>query len=617
MNGRQRKNLIRILLTFSLLLLSLVIFEFFKVELFTNKKLTEILHFSILVAIYLIIAYDVLINAVKGVFSGEFLDENFLMTIASVGAFIIGEWNEAVSVMLFYQVGELFQSYAVGKSRKSISDILDIRPEYANLVNNRVIDRVLPEKVNVGDIILINPGERVPLDGVVISGESYVDEKAITGEAQPRFLSVGEKVYSGSILTNGSVEVRVEKTHKESTVSQILELVENATSKKSKSEKFISKFAKIYTPIVVGCAFIIAIIPSIITKDWSRWVYVSLNFLVVSCPCAVVVSVPMAFFSAVGKCSKIGVFVKGSAYIEKLANADIFVFDKTGTLTKGNFKVTEVYPIENSDEILRLASLCEQYSSHPIAKSIVDFYGKEILEKVTITEFSGMGVLAKGEDEILCGNAKLMEKFSVRLPCEIKDETVVYVAKNGEFKGYIIVSDQIKEESLNFIDSLKNSGVKTVMLTGDRKFVAEKVANKLGINEVYSQLLPQNKVEKLEEIFQNKDKNQDVCFIGDGLNDAPSLMRADVGISMGLIASDATIEASDMVVLKDDLLSILETKKISKKTINIAKQNIVFALTVKVLIMVLSLLGIGNLWLAVFGDVGVALIAILNSLRLF
>lgn len=617
MNKKQKLNLIKIILCFILLLLNVVLFEVCEIKIVGfGVNLTPIISFIYCLLIYAIIGYEIVFKAIKNIFSGQIFDENFLMTLATIGAFIIGEKVEAVAVMLFYQLGEFFQSLAVSKSRKSIKALLSIRPDYANLLINERIERVLPEKVNVNDEIVVYPGERIPLDGVIVKGQTELDEKSLTGEPFPKFKREGEVVLSGSICLDSEITVRVEKNFSSSTVSKILQMVENASSQKSKAENFITKFAKFYTPIVVFCAIILAIIPSLITKQWSTWVYRALNFLVVSCPCAIVVSVPLAFFACIGKVSRMGVLIKGSQYIERFAKVNHFVFDKTGTLTKGEFFIEKIEPQNKADEILLNAVICEKNSSHPIAKSICSHFGGEIKQNFELTNYPGLGVMAKGEWEILCGNALLMEKFGVLVPKVNENKTMVYVAKNGTFLGYIILADKVKENAFEVIQALKRQKNKTTLLSGDSSYTCQEVKNFLGIDSYYSQLLPWQKAEKISQIVENKGKGEVVCFVGDGLNDAPVLSLSDVGVSMGKIGSDLTVEASDVVIMNDDLSGILSAQKVCKKTIKVAYQNIVFAILIKVVIMVLSSFGLTNLWVSVFGDVGVALLAILNSLRL-
>jgi Cd2+/Zn2+-exporting ATPase len=571
---------------------------------------------------YMLIGGNVLLDAFKNILRGEVFDENFLMTIATIGAFVIGEYPEAVAVMLFYEIGEKLQGYAVNRSRKSISSLMDIKAEYANVINDNKEIKMLPEEVKIEDIIIIRPGERVPLDGVVIEGSGFVDTSALTGESVPRELNVGSEILAGCINTNSVLKVRTTKEFGESTVARILELVENASNKKATTEKFITKFAKVYTPIVVFLAVAISIIPTLVIKDaqFSDWFYRALVFLVVSCPCALVVSSPLGFFAGIGGASKKGVLVKGGNYLEILKDVDTVVFDKTGTLTKGVFEVTEINVQEISkDKLLQIAAIGESLSNHPIAESIVEAYGKEI-DKTNIKnyeEIAGYGVKVNIQgDEVLLGNYKLMNKFNIKYNDVESIGTIVHIAINNQYKGNIVISDEIKESSKTVLSKLKSIGIKkTVMLTGDSKVVADKVAKYININEVYSELLPEDKVNKIEDIMKGRDKKSKVAFVGDGINDAPVLARADIGVAMGGIGSDAAIEAADIVLMKDDPEALVEAIKISKKTNVILWQNIVFALGVKVFVMLLSTIGIATMWEAVFADVGVTIIAILNSIR--
>lgn len=566
---------------------------------------------------YVIIGGEVVLKAAKNMGKGKIFDENFLMAIATIGAFIIGEHSEAVGVMIFYQIGEIFQGYAVNNSRKSISELMNIRPDYANLIVNGLENRVSPEEVNIDDIIIVKPGEKVPLDGVVIEGVSSVDTSALTGESVPRKIEVGNDILSGSINKTSPIKIKVTKAFEESTVSKILELVENAGSKKAETEKFITKFSKYYTPTVVFAALALAIIPPIVlNQEFSIWIYRALSFLVVSCPCALVISIPLGFFGGIGKASKEGILVKGGNYLESFKDLSTVVFDKTGTLTKGDFKVTKI-SADNKEEILEFAAYAESFSNHPIALSILQKYNSEV-DKTKVSDYeeiAGHGIKCNvfGRD-VLAGNLKLMKKYNINSKDIDEIGTVVHVAIDNEYKGYILIEDEIKEDSLNGIKLLKESGVqKVVMLTGDNKNVANKVAEKLGVDEVYSELLPGDKVDKLETII--KDSNNKVAFVGDGINDAPVLTRADLGIAMGGVGSDAAIEAADVVIMTDEISKISEGIKISKRTSQIVWQNIVFALGVKVLVLILVTLGLSNMWEAVFADVGVTLIAVLNSMR--
>ena len=576
------------------------------------------------VASYLLIGGKVVLTAIKNIARGQLFDENFLMTVATIGAFSISEYPEAVAVMLFYEIGETIQGYAVNKSRTSISSLMDIRADYANIIIDGKEKKVSPETVKVEDVILVKPGEKVPLDGVVIEGESFIDTSALTGESVPRKIVPNDEILSGGINTSGLLKVKVTKKFGESTVSRILEMVENAASKKADTEKFITKFAKVYTPIVVVLAILIAVIPSIFIKDalFSTWLYRALVFLVVSCPCALVVSVPLGFFAGIGGASKKGVLVKGSNYLELLKDLETVVFDKTGTLTEGVFSVTEINTNGiDKEKLIEVAAMAESFSNHPIAISIIKEYGKEI-DKEVIKEYKeilGRGIKAViNNEEVLVGNSKLMNEFNILYNEVDSIGTVVYCAINGEFKGSIVISDKIKENAAEALINLKKAGVKkTVMLTGDNKKTAYKVGEKINIDEVHSELLPLDKVKEVEEIMKRSNKNGKLAFVGDGVNDAPVLARADIGIAMGGIGSDAAIEAADIVLMKDDINALVDAINISKKTNKILWQNIVFALGIKILVMVLGTFGIANMWTAVFADVGVTIIAIINSTRCF
>ncbi len=593
-----------------------------------------LLTFGLFFLVYLYIGHDVLRKAFINILHGQMLDENFLMCVATIGAFGLGIYtgitthdpegfDEGCAVLLFYQVGEFFQSYAVGKSRKEISSLMDIRPDYANLKNeNGEFVEVSPEEVKLNDIIQVKPGEKIPLDGVIIEGSSSLDTKALTGESLPRDVGVNDEVISGSVNLNSTILVKVEKEFYDSTVSKILDLVENASSQKSRSENFITKFSKYYTPIVVGLALALAIIPPVIYtfmgdySTWTTWIYRALSFLVVSCPCALVISVPLSFFAGIGYASKKGILVKGSIHLERFNDVNTFIFDKTGTLTKGNFVVTKVYPEDKKEEILSLASIAEGQSNHPIANSIKKAYGKEIDDKgYSLTNVSGKGIKAIGSQTILCGNEKLMSEEAIDYQKSEDLGTIVYVAKNNEFIGYIVIEDEIKEDAKETIDYLNSINAKTIMLTGDNEKIASSVASKLGLTTYKASLLPQNKVEELDKILSEKKDKELVAFVGDGINDAPSLVKSDIGISMGGVGSDAAIEASDIVLMHDDLKSIVTAKKVARKTMRIVFENIFFALGIKIVILVLSALGITNMWIAVFGDVGVAVLAILNAMR--
>lgn len=631
LSRKQKKNLTRICIALSIFFVVLILDKTIDLANVVGGEYGWLLPFALYFAVYLIIGYDVIYGAVRNLLHGQVLDENLLMCIASLGAFALGIYtsvtgraqegfDEGCAVLLFYQVGEFFQSYATGKSRKSISSLMDIRPDYANLIGeDGSVAEVSPEEVNVDDVIVVYPGEKVPLDGIIIKGATSVDTKALTGESLPRELCEGDEIISGFVNLTSQIEVKVEKVFYNSTVSKILELVENASSKKSKAENFITKFAKYYTPIVVACAILLAIIPGAITKDWYTWIYRGLSFLVVSCPCALVVSVPLSFFAGIGCASRKGVLIKGSNYLELLSKANIFVFDKTGTLTKGNFVVSEILPENRRDEVLGLAVIAENSSNHPIARSIVECYKGEIEDGYTLTNVAGLGVVAeKGDDVICCGNEKLMQKYGISFEIHEGIGTVVYVAHNGKFVGSLLVSDQIKEEAFGCIANLNEMDCKTVMLTGDNEKVALDVAKKLGVSQFESSLLPQNKVDRVEELLSNKGNGDVLCFVGDGINDAPVLMRSDIGIAMGGVGSDAAIEASDVVLMQDDLRGISLAKRIAKKTMRVVYENIVGSIAVKIAIMLLSatgVLGSATMWIAVCGDVGVCILAILNAMR--
>ncbi len=616
MTKKQKKNLFRICITLILYIIIFIVDHIINLEsMISNIKLAWLLPASLYLILYLFIAYDVLFKAVRNIFNGQVFDENLLMVIATIGAFAIKSFDEAVAVILFYQVGEFFQSYAVGKSRKSISSLMDIRPDYANLLNGDDVFVVEPEEVNIDDVIVVKPGEKIPLDGIVIEGISTLDTKALTGESMPKEVNIGDSVVSGCINITQTLKIRVIKVFYDSTVSKILDLVENASSQKSKAENFITKFAKYYTPIVVISAILLAIIPGIITSEYIKWIYRALNFLVVSCPCALVISIPLSFFSGIGAASKKGILIKGSNYLEKFNKVNTFVFDKTGTLTKGNFKVTKVIPEDNRDLILKLAAIAEANSNHPIAKSILKEYPKPT-DNYTLTDVPGAGIIASLDNDIIyCGNEKLMKSNNIEYDFVDETGTIVYVAKNNKYIGAIIICDEIKEEAFSVIDNLNKMGNKTVMLTGDNEYIASSVAKELGVTSYKSSLLPQNKVEEVEKLLKLQDNNEYLSFVGDGINDAPVLMRSDIGISMGGVGSDAAIEASDIVLLDDNLKSIYTAKKIARKTMRIVFENIIFAISVKVLVLILSAIGYSNMWFGVFADVGVAVIAILNAMR--
>lgn len=582
----------------------------------------EWLNIALYLISYIIVGGDIVMKAVKNIFRGKVFDENFLMSIATIGAMLIGEYPEGIAVMLFYQVGELFQSYAVDKSRRSIAEAMDIRPDYANVKKNDEVIKVDPDEVQIGDIIVIKPGERVPLDGKVIEGNSTVDTSALTGESVPREVEVGHEILSGCININGVITAEVTKEYGESTVSKILDLVENASSKKSQSEQFITKFARYYTPIVVIIAVFLATIPPLVIDGatFSDWIYRALTFLVVSCPCALVVSIPLSFFGGIGGASRKGILVKGSNYLEALAEAEIIVFDKTGTLTKGVFNVQEIHPEGiTKEELLELTSYAESYSNHPISNSLKQAYGKEIDNgRISdVEEISGHGVIAAVDGKkVAAGNIKLMKKLNI--PCYEGEAvgTVVHVGIDDKYAGYIVIADEVKEDSARAIKELKVAKIKqTVMLTGDTKNVASKVAKQLGLDKVYSELLPGDKVEKVEELLAQKSAKGKLAFVGDGINDAPVLARADIGIAMGGLGSDAAIEAADVVIMTDEPSKIATAIKVSKKTLRIARQNTVFSIGIKIIVLILSAFGIATMWAAIFADVGVTIIAVLNAFR--
>ncbi|MBE5857685.1 MAG: cadmium-translocating P-type ATPase [Lachnospiraceae bacterium] len=577
---------------------------------------------------YLIVGYETIKKAVRGIMKKQVFDEHFLMAVATVGAFALGEYSEAVAVMLFYQIGELFESYAVGKSRRNISNLMDIRPDYANVLENGELVKKDPDEVAIGSLIKILPGEKVPIDGIITEGNSTLDTSALTGESVPREALEGDEIISGCINLTGVITVKTTKEFGESTVSKILELVENASSRKSKSEAFISKFAKVYTPIVCYAALALAIIPPIVLMimgrdaNWGEWIYRALSFLVISCPCALVISIPLSFFGGIGGASREGVLVKGSNYLEALANVKYVVFDKTGTLTKGVFKVTDAVPMKDwveKSELIRMAAGAEVYSSHPIALSLIDACdvkpSREDTKDVKEIPGHGLEAVVKG-DRIAAGNAKLMKSMNLSIPDISEAGTIVHVAKNGEYVGYVIISDEIKEGSAEGIDGLKKTGVsKSVMLTGDAKKAADAVAKKLGITEYHAELLPEDKVNKVEELLSNKGENEILAFVGDGINDAPVLSRADVGIAMGAMGSDAAIEAADVVLMDDDPRKISKAIRIARKCMRIVYENIWLAIGIKVACLILSALGIANMWLAIFADVGVMVLAVLNAIR--
>ena len=598
-------------------IISLIIFiPLFILNIIFDLKIFIILPISLVS--YFIVGYDVLWKSLKNIKRGQFLDENFLMVIATIGALIIGEYLEAVAVMIFYQVGEEFQEFAVNKSRKSIAGLMDIKAEFATRINeDGTYETIEPEDAMIGDKLLIKAGEKIPVDGIVLEGSTSLDVKALTGEALPKEINVGDMALSGSININGVITIEVVNEYFDSTVSKILDLVENAYGKKAKSENFITKFAKYYTPTVVILACILAFIPPIFLGNLTDWVFRALTFLVVSCPCALVISVPLGFFCGIGGASKYGILIKGGSYLEMLNKANTFVFDKTGTLTTGEFSIINISPknIEEA-ELLKIAASIEANSNHPIAKGITKSYNGELINDFEIEVLGGFGLKAIKDNNIyLVGSKALMDNENINIVVNNEIGSVVYIARNNEFLGSIVVADTIKDKSYEAISYLNKKGYKTIMLTGDNHIIADNISNKLGIKTVYSNLLPHQKVEKIEEIFENKDKKDIISFIGDGINDAPAIMRSDVGISMGGIGSDSAIEASDVVLMYDDLTGIVKGKKIAKKTIGIIKQNIIFALTIKIGVLILSALGLSNMWMAILADVGVAVLAIINSMR--
>ena len=598
---------------------SVILFVFSMIVKFENVWINNI----IFLISYLLVGIKILKKAIKNILRGKVFDENFLMSLATVGAFAVGEFPEAAMVMILYQIGELFQDYAVNKSRKSIASLMDIRPDYANVYRDDKIEKVNPSEVAIGEIIVIKPGEKIPLDGTVVEGTSMLDTSALTGESVPRKIEVGDDALSGTINETGLIKVKVTKPFGESTVNKILDLVENASSKKSKSEKFITKFAKYYTPTVVIIAVIIALIPPLIIQDatFKDWIYKALSFLVVSCPCALVISIPLGFFGGIGGASKLGILIKGSNALEALADVETVIFDKTGTLTKGVFEVQDVKNFEiEKEELVRLVAHAEKFSTHPVAESVKRFYNNEIDENIigNIEEIGGYGIIANIENkEVLVGNDKLMAKKNIAYEKCGEAGTILYVAIDNKFAGYILISDKIKDDSEKALKELKKMNIKkTVMLTGDRKEAANSVGKKLKLDEVFSELLPDGKVEKVEELMKVKSSKGKLAFVGDGINDAPVLVVSDVGIAMGGLGSDAAIEAADIVIMTDEPSNISKAIKIAKKTMRIVKENIVFALAVKFIVLLLTVIGVSTMWEAVFADVGVSVIAILNSLRM-
>lgn len=615
MNKKQKKVLIRIIIATALLVI------------FSLLPLKGYVRFGLFMIPYLIIGYDILKKAFKGILNKQVFDENFLMAVATIGAIVLGDYKEGTAVMLFYQVGELFQSYAVGKSRRNISELMDIRPDYANIEKDGALEKVDPDEVEIGTIIVVQPGEKIPIDGIITEGNSTLNTSALTGESLPREAAVGDEVISGCINMTGVLKIQTTKEFGESTASKILDLVENSSSKKSKSENFISKFAKYYTPAVCYGALALAILPPLVqmlalgmTPEWGEWIYRALTFLVISCPCALVISIPLSFFAGIGGASNQGVLVKGSNYLETLARTKYVVFDKTGTMTQGVFEVSGIHHSEmEKEKLLEYAALAESSSSHPISKSLQKAYGKPIdRNRVTdVEEISGNGVIAKVDGiTIAAGNAKLMKRLDIEYRECHHVGTVVHMAVNGVYAGHILISDVLKPHAKEAIHALKKAGVsKTVMLTGDAKNVAEQVAKELGIKEVYSELLPSDKVEKVEELLAKKGEKEKLAFVGDGINDAPVLSRADIGIAMGALGSDAAIEAADIVLMDDDPLKIAKAIRIARKCIRIVYENIYFAIGIKIICLILGALGIANMWTAIFADVGVMVIAVLNAIR--
>ncbi len=583
-------------------------------------KLNDIIVLILYLIVYIFLSYKIIFKAFRNLFHGEFLDENFLMTIASIGAFVIGEHIEGIVVMLFYQIGELFEAYAVKKSRRDITNLMDIKPQTATKIIDGKEIVTDPMMIAIGDTLVVKVGEKIPLDGKIIKGNTELDTSSLTGEAVPIFVEEGNDVLAGTINIGKVIYLKVTKEYNDSTVAKILDLVENASNRKTKTENFISRFAKYYTPIVVGLAVLLAIVPSIITKDYQTWIYRALSFLVVSCPCALVISVPLSFFSGVGAASKCGILIKGTNYLELLAKANIFVFDKTGTLTKGNFEVEDVYSRENTEEMLKLGWIAEAKSNHPIAKSIVKYVEShldlDLKDEFAIEEIPGKGIIAKKDNDlILAGNDKLLDMYHIAYQKCSFAGTIIYIVKNKQYYGYFLIKDQLKEDSKEVIDQLNKKNYQTIMLTGDKKEVAEDVSKRLNLSSYQAELLPDGKAKALEALLANKSKKDIVAYFGDGINDAPVLMLADIGISMGNIGSDSAIEASDVVFMYDKLTSIIEAKKIAKKTMRIVYENIIMSLGIKVIVLLLSAFGITNIWLAIFADVGVCILAILNAMR--
>ncbi|MDD5967981.1 cadmium-translocating P-type ATPase [Anaerostipes sp. 992a] len=615
MNKKQKKVLIRILVSAALMVI------------LTLLPLDGYLRLGLFLIPYLIIGYDILKKALKGIKNKQVFDENFLMAVATVGAILLGEYTEGVAVMLFYQIGEWFQSYAVGKSRRNISDLMDIRPDYANVEREGRLEKVDPDEVEIGTVIVVQPGEKIPIDGVIVEGKATLNTSALTGESLPREANVGDEVISGCINMTGVLKIQTIREFGESTVSKILDLVENSSSKKSRSENFISKFARYYTPAVCYGALALAVLPPLVRlfilqmpAQWGSWIYRSLTFLVISCPCALVISIPLSFFAGIGGASNAGVLVKGSNYLETLSKTKYVVFDKTGTLTKGIFEVSGVHhnKVEEA-KILEYAALAESFSNHPISRSLKNAYGRPVDQsRVTdVEEISGNGVIAKVDGEtVAAGNDKLMKRLGISFMECHHAGTVVHIAVNGEYAGHILISDEVKEHSKEAIQALKKAGIKqTVMLTGDARKAAVQVAEKIGVDQVYSELLPADKVAKVEELLERKGEKEKLAFVGDGINDAPVLSRADIGVAMGALGSDAAIEAADIVLMDDDPLKMVKAIKIAKKCLRIVYENIYFAIGIKVICLILGAVGIANMWLAIFADVGVMVIAVLNAIR--
>ena len=623
--SRNRKALVRILAAGGIFLVALILYHLTPLRSIADAAdgwhLSDYRFYLYVLpffAAYLIVGYDVILKAGRNIFTGRFLDENLLMTVATFGAIALLDMPEACAVMLFYQIGELFQRYAVGKSRRSIAALMNIRPDIARVVRDGEEIVISPEEVEEGDILTVRAGERVPVDGVVTEGEGSLDTSSLTGESVPRDFAVGDEILSGAINLSGEIKLRALKKYGESTVARILDLVENAAARKAKTENFITKFARYYTPAVVGAALLLGVIPPLFSGNWTAWIEKALTFLVVSCPCALVISVPLSFFGGIGGASKKGILIKGGGALEKLARADLFLFDKTGTITKGSFEVTEVYPEERSAEILAAAAIAEGASNHPIARSVMRYAPIADRSGYEIKEIVGRGVKAIGADEILVGNEKLLREEKVEFEEFKRNGTILYVAKNGRYLGAIAVADVPKENAAEVIKELREDGCRTMMLTGDRAAVAKEIAEKVGVDEYAAELLPQDKVERTSALLSERSGKGEVCFVGDGVNDAPVLAMADVGVSMGGIGSDAAIEASDVVLMRDDLSAVPQAKNIAKRTMRIVRENIGFALGVKAFVLLftaLGLLGSFAMWIAVFADVGVAMLAILNAMR--